>query len=143
MLIRELQRFENLIEPWREFDRINRETFRTLSPGKVKFPPVNLWKNENKAVITTEIPGVDPEGVEINVVGKTITLRFERKSEELKEGETYTRKERWHGEFSRSIELPFNVQGDKVEAKFSRGVLYIEMPRAEAEKPRKITVQTE
>ena len=143
MLIRELQRLGNLLEPWREFDHINRETFRTLSPGRVEFPPVNLWKNEDKAVITTEIPGVDPKGVEINVVGKTITLRFERKPEELKEGESYTRKERWYGEFSRSIELPFNVQGDKVEAKFSRGILYIEMPRAEAEKPRKITVQPE
>jgi len=143
MLIRELQRLGNLLEPWREFDSINRETFRTLSPGRVEFPPVNLWKNEDKAVVTTEIPGVDPEGVEINVVGKTITLRFERKPEELKEGESYTRKERWHGAFSRTIELPFNVQGDKVEAKFSRGVLYIEMPRAEAEKPRKITVQAE
>ena len=143
MLIRELQRLGNLLEPWREFDSINRETFRTLSPGRVEFPPVNLWKNEDKAVVTTEIPGVDPEGVEINVVGKTITLRFERKPEELKEGESYTRKERWHGAFSRTIELPFNVQGDKVEAKFSRGILYIEMPRAEAEKPRKITVQAE
>jgi len=143
MLIRELQRLGNLLEPWREFDSINRDAFRTLSPGRVEFPPVNLWKNENKAVITTEIPGVDPEGVEINVVGNTITLRFERKPEELKEGESYTRKERWYGEFSRTIELPFNVQGDKVEAKFSRGILYIEMPRAEAEKPRKITVQAE
>jgi HSP20 family protein len=143
MLIRELQRLENLLEPWREFDRINRETFRTLSPARVEFPPVNLLKSEDKAVITTEIPGVDPEGVEINVVGKTITLRFERKPEELKEGESYTRKERWYGEFSRSIELPFNVQSDKVEAKFSRGILYIEMPRAEAEKPRKIIVQPE
>jgi len=143
MLIRELERLENLLEPWREFERINRGTFRNLSPGRVEFPPVNLWKNEEKAVVTTEIPGVDPEVVEINVVGKTITLRLERKPAELKEGESYTRKERWYGEFSRTIELPFNVQGDKVEAKFSKGILYIELPRAEAEKPRKITVKSE
>ena len=143
MLIRELERLENLLEPWREFDRINRETFRTLSPRRVEFPPVNLWKNEDKAVITTEIPGVELEGVEINVIGKTVTLRFERKPEELKEGETYTRKERWYGEYKRTVELPFNIQGDKVEAKFSKGILYIELPRAEAEKPRKITVKSE
>ncbi len=142
MLIRELERLENLLEPWREFDRINRETFRTLSP-RVEFPPVTLWENEEKAVVTTEIPGVDSEGVEISVVGKTITLRFERKPAELKEGESYTRKERWYGEFSRTIELPFNVQGNKVEAKFSKGILYIELPRAEAEKPRKIIVKSE
>lgn len=143
MLIRELQRLENLLEPWREFERINRETFRALSQARVEFPPVTLWKNEDKAVITTEIPGVDPEGVEINVLGKTVTLRFERKPEELKEGESYTRKERWNGEYSRTVELPFNVQVDRVEAKFSKGILYIEIPRAEAEKPRKITVHTE
>jgi HSP20 family protein len=143
MLIRELQRLENMLEPWREFDRIDREAFRSLSSGRVEFPPVNLWKNEDKALVTTEIPGVDPEGVEINVFGKTITIRFERKREELKEGESYTRQERWHGEFSRTIELPFNVRADKVEAKFSKGILYIEMPRAEDEKPRKITVQSE
>jgi len=143
MLIRELERLENLLEPWREFDCINRETFRNLSPRRVEFPPVNLWKNEDKAVITTEIPGVELEGVEINVIGKTVTLRFERKPEELKEGETYTRKERWYGEYKRTVELPFNIQGDKVEAKFSKGILYIELPRAEAEKPRKIIVKSE
>lgn len=141
MLIREIERLENLLEPWRELDQSDQDMFRTLSPSRVEFPPVNLWKNEDKAVATMEIPGVEPEGVEINVVGKTITLRFERKPEELKEGESYTRKERWYGEFSRTIELPFNVQVDKVEAKFSKGILYIEMPRAEAEKPRRITVK--
>jgi len=143
MLMTELEQLENLLEPWREIDRFNRSTFRNLVSGRVEFPAVNLWKNEEKAVITTEIPGVDPVGVEINVLGKTVSLRFERKPEELKEGESYTRKERWYGEFNRTIELPFNVQIDKVNAKFSKGILYIEMPRAEAEKPRKITVEAE
>ena len=143
MLMRELEQLENLLEPWRDVDRFNRSTFRNLASGRVEFPAVNLWKNEEKAVITTEIPGVDPEGVEIDVLGKTISLRFERKPEELKEGESYTRKERWYGEFSRTVELPFNVQIDKINAKFSKGILYIEMPRAEAEKPRKISVEAE
>ncbi len=143
MLIRELERLENLLQPWREFEYINREVFRTLSPVQVEFPLVNLWKNEDKVVVTTEMPGVESEGVEINVTGKTITLRFERKPEELKDGEAYTRRERRYGEFKRTIELPFNVQSDKVEAKFSKGILYIELPRAEAEKPRKITVKSE
>ena len=143
MLMRELEQLENLLEPWRDVDRFNRSTFRNLASGRVEFPAVNLWKNEEKAVITIEIPGVDPEGVEIDVLGKTISLRFERKPEELKEGESYTRKERWYGEFSRTVELPFNVQIDKINAKFSKGILYIEMPRAEAEKPRKISVEAE
>ncbi|MBI4850087.1 MAG: Hsp20/alpha crystallin family protein [Nitrospirae bacterium] len=143
MLTRELERLENLLDPWREFDRINSDLFEMMSPARCEFPPVNMWKNDEKAMVTVEIPGVEPEGVEIEVTGDTLTFRFERKPEELKEGETYTRKERWYGQFSRSIELPFNVQADKVVAKFSKGILYMELPRAEAEKPKKISVKVE
>ncbi|RJQ14134.1 MAG: Hsp20/alpha crystallin family protein [Nitrospiraceae bacterium] len=143
MLIRELERLENFLEPWRDFERLNRELFGTFSPVRTEFPPVNVRKNEEKAVVTAELPGVDPESVDISVAERKLTLRFERKPEELKEGESFTRKERWHGEFSRTIELPFNIQAEKVEARFSRGILDIELPRAEAEKPRKITVKPE
>ncbi|MBX9691369.1 MAG: Hsp20 family protein, partial [Cyanobacteria bacterium] len=50
---------------------------------------------------------------------------------------------RGFGEFTRSLQLPFGVDGDKVEAKFSNGVLQITLPRAEAEKPRRISVVSE
>ncbi|MBI5055608.1 MAG: Hsp20/alpha crystallin family protein [Nitrospirae bacterium] len=143
MLTRELERLENVLDPWRDFDRLNSELFEMIYPARGEFPPMNMWKNEEKAMVSVEIPGVDPEGVEIEVSGEMLTLMFERKPEELKEGESYTRKERWYGQFSRTIELPFNVQADKVTAKFSKGVLFIELPRAEAEKPKKITVKVE
>ena len=61
---------------------------------------------------------------------------------EIKEGESYHRRERWYGKFTKTIELPFVVEGNKVEAGFSRGILTIKLPRAESEKPKKITVRT-
>jgi HSP20 family protein len=57
------------------------------------------------------------------------------------EGATYHRRERRCGRFSRSFQLPFLVEGNEVEASFDQGVLKIELPRAEADKPKKITVK--
>lgn len=142
-LERKLERWEDLMYPFREFNRVNRELLRSLYPAKDEFPPVNMWTNEEKVVTSMEVPGIDPGGVDISVTGTTLTVKFERKPGELKEGEVYTRKERWYGAFSRAIELPFNIQTDRVEAKYSKGILTIELPRAEDEKPRKITVTPE
>jgi len=55
---------------------------------------------------------------------------------------SYHRRERWHGHFTKTLELPFNIESGKVEAKFLKGVLHISLPRAEADKPRKITVKS-
>jgi HSP20 family protein len=66
-----------------------------------------------------------------------------RKADELGDDESYHRRERWAGQFSKTIELPFNVQAEKVEAKFSKGILSITLPRAEAEKPKKIIIKSD
>ena len=95
------------------------------------------------AVVTTEIPGIDPSAIEISVINDSLTLRGSRKPEELKEAESYHRRERWSGQFTKTLKMPFAVESGKVEARFSKGVLYISLPRAEAEKPRKIIVRSE
>jgi len=146
MLLREIERELEKWGIWREFNGLNlmnRELAGSLYPERSEFPPVNMWKNEEKVVVSTEVPGIDPGGVDLSVTGKALTIKFERKPEELKEGEVYTRKERWYGVFSRTIELPFNIEADRVEAKYRKGVLFIELPRAEDEKPKKITVSSE
>jgi len=140
---RELEKWGILRDPFKEFNRMNLELVGNLYPERGEFPPVNMWKNEEKVVISTELPGIDPAGVDLSVTGKALTIKFERKPEELKEGEIYTIKERWYGGFSRTIELPFNVETDRVEAKYRKGVLSIELLRAENEKPKKITVSSE
>ncbi len=102
-----------------------------------------MWVSENNAVVTTEVPGIDPNALEISVVKDSLTLRGSRQDEELKEGESYHRRERWSGQFTKTLELPFPVDAGKVEARFAKGVLFISLPRAEADKPRKIVVKSE
>ena len=104
------------------------------------YPAMNVWVNEEGAIVTAELPGVAPEDIEISVVNETLTVTGTRHPEEV-EGATYHRRERSQGKFTRSFELPFRIEGDQVEASFERGVLHITLPRAEADKPKRIEVK--
>ena len=106
-------------------------------------PPLNAWVGEGDVTIAAELPGVNPGKVDISVIGDTLTISGSREVETLKEGESYHRQERDFGRISRTIQLPFHVEADKVEAKYARGILKITLPRAEADKPRKIAVKYE
>jgi HSP20 family protein len=142
MLWSDLERIGRLIDPWREFERVNRSLSRWVSPSTIEFPAVNVWVAGDTAVVTTELPGIDPNAIDISVVGKTLTLRGSRKPEEFKENESYHRRERWHGQFTKTIELPFDIDSGKVDAQYRKGILRITLPRAEADKPRKISVKS-
>jgi HSP20 family protein len=139
---------------WREMDRLRREMDRlfadwpthsgwTAAPA---YPAMNVWTNEEGVVVTAELPGVAPEDMDISVVNETLTVTGTRQPELVRqaeevEGATYHRRERSQGRFTRSFQLPFRIEGDKVEAAFERGVLHIHLPRAEADKPKKISVK--
>lgn len=142
MLWSEFERLGWPLDPWRDFERMRRAMTRWNAPTNVEFPAVNVWIAENSAVVTAELPGIDPGEIDISVVGKTVTIRGSRKPEEQKEGESYHRRERWQGQFTKTLEMPFNIESGKVDARFVKGVLSIALPRAEAEKPRKISVKS-
>jgi HSP20 family protein len=134
---------------WREFDRLQREINQLSEPGVLKrgrgpvsFPAVNIWTNDDKTWVTAEVPGVDPKEIEISIVGSTLTISGSRNPEESDENSRYHRQERGYGKFSRPIQLPFNVDANKVEANFKDGILSINLPRAEEDKPRKISVKS-
>lgn len=134
---------------WREMDRLQREMnrlFDTYTPTRQRpapgYPAMNIWANEEGLSLTAEVPGVRSEDIDISVVGETLTLTGERKPDELKEGARYHRQERGYGRFTRSIQLPFPVNVNKVEATFRNGILNVNLPRAEQDKPKKIAVKS-
>ncbi len=145
MLWTELGRFGRGFDPWFDLDEVAGRlgglttAFDTRSN---EFPPVNVWVSTDEAVLTTEIPGIDPASVEISVAGKTVSLKGARK-EEAADGMTYHRRERWYGQFSKTIELPFNVEAEAVEARFRKGVLQVTLPKAQADRPKTIKVKSE
>jgi len=105
------------------------------------YPAMNMWTNEESAIVTAELPGCDPEALDISVVGQTLSVSGSRKAEELPEGATYHRRERSCGSFTRTFQLPFEVDPKNVEASFDKGVLHIVLPRAESSKPKKIAIK--
>jgi HSP20 family protein len=140
-------RLGRIVDPMTEVQRLQREMNRLFS-GTTEvyahdFPAVNVWRGENGAIVTAELPGIDPAKLDISVVGDSITLSGNREVETLKEGESYHRQERAYGRFVRTLQLPFRVDSAKVEAKYERGVLHITLPRVEAEKPKKIAINVE
>jgi HSP20 family protein len=133
----------------REMDRLQQQMNRlydSYSPSRLRpaagFPAMNIWSSNDGLKVTAEVPGVQPSDIDINVVGDTLTLTGERKPDEHQEDIQYHRQERGYGKFSRSIQLPYKVNIKKVEATFSNGVLSVDLPRADEDKPRKIVVKT-
>ena len=137
---------DQIMSPIREQRCAQGHLHRTLDDSQAhsapEFPAVNIWNGAEAYVLTAEIPGIDPEKLDVAVVGDTVTIRGSRAPLELKDGETYHRVERGHGQFVRSVKLPKPLNADKVEARYARGVLNLTLPRAEAEMPRKITLKT-
>ncbi|MCD6286533.1 MAG: Hsp20/alpha crystallin family protein [Anaerolineae bacterium] len=104
------------------------------------YPAMNVWMNDEGAVLTAELPGCNPANIDITVVGDTLTVKGSRTEEVLPEGAVYHRRERTCGSFSRGFTLPFEIEASRVDAAFEQGILRITVPRAEADKPRKIQV---
>lgn len=134
-------------DSWGDLGRLQRETDQRLgryvgSPTTAagEFPAVNVWTGDDKAILTAEVPGVDPKAIELTVVNDTITIRGSRETEKAKEGETYQRQERGSGRFVRSFALPFAIESGKVAAACKNGILQVTLPRAEADKPKTIAI---
>lgn len=132
---------------WDELDRLQREVNRLFEPfGRSanralgEFPAVNIWADADTALLTAEVPGVDPEAIEVTVKDDTVTIRGRRELEAPKKGETYLRQERGAGAFVRSFALPFRVENQRVTAQYRMGILQVTLPRAEEDKPKKITI---
>ncbi|HET6879045.1 MAG TPA: Hsp20/alpha crystallin family protein [Pirellulales bacterium] len=110
--------------------------------GTRAFPALNIWEREGELYVEAELPGLKSDDLEISVVGQQLVIKGRRADFEPEEGVAFHRRERGVGEFVRAVDLPVDVDGDRVEAKLSDGVLLITLPKAEAAKPRKIQVKS-
>jgi HSP20 family protein len=105
------------------------------------FPPMNVSEDRDHYYVRALIPGIDPAQLDVSVVNQTLAVSGARQSPQ-EEGVSYHRKERAEGAFRRSVTLPASFDGTRVGAKYVDGVLTLSLPKPEAAKPRRVTVET-
>ncbi|MDY6862127.1 MAG: Hsp20/alpha crystallin family protein [Thermodesulfobacteriota bacterium] len=146
-------------KPWFEFDPFSEitkfksemnqlfESFRNRTTQEPVFPKVfpalNLTQDEHNLYIRTEIPGIKPDAIDINVTDDSITIKGERVINDQEENVNYHRSERESGYFRRVLGLPLKVESEKIEANYKDGILTIKAPKAAEEKPKKISVKAQ
>jgi len=113
---------------------------RVSRPGGA-FPPMNVWTSSDGIVLDVELPGVEAKDVDITVHGDEIAISGRVPVDEAPEAVAVYRRERWTGDFSRSLRLPFNAEADGVKATHRNGILRVSVPRPEAQKPKRIAIE--
>jgi HSP20 family protein len=127
----------------RDFDRIVRRAFGpgTVGAGYAPALPMDSFRRDGELVLRFDVPGVDPEKIDVTVDKGVLTVSATR--EETKtEGENPVVRERRFGSFTRRVRLADNLDADAIEASNGDGVLEIRIPVREEAKPRKIAVGT-
>lgn len=117
------------------------DAWRREGNGRSWVPPIDIRETDVAFVCTADLPGLTKKDIEITVEDGVLSISGERTLEnEDNEDSQMRRIERSYGAFRRSFTLPRGIDQEKVEAKFKDGVLTLTLPKAEAAKPRKITV---
>lgn len=139
-----LWRFRRFPDVAPEMIRLQQEINRLFSNAEqrtpLEYPAINIWENNESAVVTAELPGIDVDKIDIEITGDVLTLSGANQIETLKEGETYLRQERDRSGFKRKIQLSFPIDPRKVKAHYEKGILSITLPRLEESLPKKIKI---
>ncbi len=134
----------------RQIDRLFEDMYRSFDwpvgrffGGNGVVPSVDVRETDDGLTVTAELPGVDEKDIELELTDDALVIRGEKKAEMEDKGGGYFMVERSYGSFLRRIPLPFEIDEDKVDAKFAKGVLTIHLPKSAKakEKVHKIKVK--
>jgi HSP20 family protein len=93
-------------------------------------PSLDVEEDEKSFCITVELPGMEEKDVAVSLMDRVLTIRGEKKAEQEKKEKNFHRRERVFGSFQRSLELPVDIDTEKITASFKNGVLRIDVPKS-------------
>ncbi|MBF0288680.1 MAG: Hsp20/alpha crystallin family protein [SAR324 cluster bacterium] len=117
----------------------NADYFGTSTTSKGGYPLINFFEKDGNYVAVAELPGIDKNNIKIEVKDNFLRLAGERSIDYGKDISRH-RIEREPYRFDRTVKLPFQVDRDQIKAEYNNGLLAISLPRAEADKPKQITI---
>jgi HSP20 family protein len=140
--------------PWTGMSNLKQELERFFGPfGELKldeFPSLGDWapsmdvsETKEALVVKAEVPGLDPEDIQISLQEQYLTIKGEKTRETMDKEERYHRVERFYGSFARSVRLPVGVDGSRVTANFKNGLLTVTLPKTAAAKGTIIPIKAE
>ena len=146
MSIMRREPFSELMSLRQAMDKLFEDSFvrpsRFLAAfGETAAPAIDAYQTPNEVVVKAAMPGVNPEDINIDITGDTLTIKGETKTEEEIKKEDYLYLERRYGGFSRSLVLPSGLRADKAEANLENGILTLTIPKAEEAKPKTIKIK--
>jgi len=122
-------------EPWSLVDRSSRDNHRTWVPA------VDIFEEKDRFVVRADLPGVNPDDIEVNMENGVLTVSGERNNEERSEFQGVSRIERVSGRFLRRFTLPETADADAIKARCQNGILEISIPKQAVVQPRRIAVE--
>ena len=124
-------------DPFRQFDRLTQQVLGTAArPAAMA---LDAWREGNEFVVAVDLPGVEPESIDVDVEQNVLSIRAERK-DAAADGVEYIAAERPRGVFSRQLILGETLDTENVKAAYDGGVLTLRIPVAEKAQPRKIEI---
>ncbi|MCQ4080634.1 Hsp20/alpha crystallin family protein [Streptomyces sp. RB6PN25] len=126
-------------DPFRELDRLTQQMVGTMAQPSAM--PMDAYEADGCFLVHFDLPGIDPESIDLHVEQNVLTVRAERPAPQAADREILVA-ERPYGTFSRQLFLSETLDLDKIEAGYDAGVLTVRIPVAEAAKPRKIEISS-
>jgi HSP20 family protein len=126
-------------DPFRELDRLTQQVFGTATRPAAM--PIDAYRRGEEFVVELDLPGVQPDSIDLTVEKNVLTVHAERRREET-EGVELLVGERPHGTFSRQLFLGDTLDTDAIQADYVDGVLTLRLPVAERAKPRRVEINT-
>jgi HSP20 family protein len=128
-------------DPFREFDRLTQQVFNNAGTwSRPTAMPMDAFRTGDEFVVALDLPGVDPDAIELNIERNVLTIKAERRPTVTDESVEMQVSERPLGVFSRQLFLGDTLDTDRIKAGYDAGVLTLRIPVAEQAKPRKIDV---
>lgn len=127
-------------DPFSELERMADDLFTSRSTSS--FTPLDAYRRDDQVVVHADLPGVDPESIDVTVERNALTIRAER-SWDVRDGDRLFIRERPQGTVTRRIYLGDALDTEKIEADYTNGVLTLRLPVAEASKPKKVEIRTQ
>lgn len=117
---------------------------RGIFDGERPFFPTSLdvYREKDELVVKAELPGIKKKDLDISLEDDLLTIKAEKKQEEVTEDATYYISERRFGQYSRTIALPFHVDAEKISATFKKGLLELRLPKSEKAETKHIEIKT-